>query len=232
MSSPAEKTVTADSSSAVDVDACFGHLVNVLNSGMLALMISVGDRTGLFNTMQSMPASTSAQIAATAGLDERYVREWLAAMTAGGIVAHDPVRMTFELPPAYAEALARGLGGDSSMAGMCQHVALLGKVEDRIVDHFRRGGGVPYETYEELWAGDEPMTWTPLTPWRLITFCRCFPGSPSDSAKVSTSPTSAVGRGPSSICSQDSSRPADSWASSCMRRRRSAPRGSWQTVTD
>ena len=56
VSSPAEKTVAAESGSAADVDACFGHLVNVLNSGMLALMISVGDRTGLFNTMRSMPA--------------------------------------------------------------------------------------------------------------------------------------------------------------------------------
>lgn len=147
-----------------DADACFERLVGVLNSGMLALMISVGDRTGLFGTMQSTPASTSAQIAAAAGLDERYVREWLAAMTAGGIVAHDPVKMTFELPPAYAMALSRGVGGPSGMAGMCQHVAMLGKVEDRIVDHFRRGGGLPYETYQELWAGDPQM---PLEPYDL-----------------------------------------------------------------
>jgi hypothetical protein len=46
--------VTANRGSPADVDACFGHLVNVLNSGMLALMISVGDRTGLFGTMRSM----------------------------------------------------------------------------------------------------------------------------------------------------------------------------------
>ena len=91
MSSTPEETVTANPSSPADADAAFGHLVNVLNSGMLALMISVGDRTGLFGTMRSMTASTSAQIAAAAGLNERYVREWLAAMTAGGIVAHDPV---------------------------------------------------------------------------------------------------------------------------------------------
>src|SRR6476646_4009481 len=109
VSSPSDKTVTANPDSPGDADACFGHLVDVLNGGMLALMISVGDRTGLFDAMRSMPASTSAQIAATAGLNERYVREWLAALTAGGIVAHDPVTMTFELPPPYAEALSKGL---------------------------------------------------------------------------------------------------------------------------
>ena len=148
------KIVTANPDLPADPDACFGHLMNVLNSGMLALMISVGDRTGLFGTMQSMPASTSAQIASAAGLNERYVREWLAAMTAGGIIAHDPISMTFELPPAYATALSRGFGGPMPMAGMFQHVSTLGKVEDRIIDHFRHGGGVSYETYQKLWAED------------------------------------------------------------------------------
>lgn len=155
MSGPPDRKVTGNLGATSDADACFGHLVGVLNSGMLALMISVGDRTGLFGTMQSMPASTSAQIAAAAGLNERYVREWLAAMTAGGIVEHDPTTMQFQLPAAYAEALSRGLGGPSSIAGMCQHVAMLGKVEDRIIEHFQWGGGVPFEKYEELWGGGD-----------------------------------------------------------------------------
>ena len=176
MSSTPEETATANPSSPANADAAFGHLVNVLNSGMLALMISVGDRTGLFGTMQSMTASTSAQIAAAAGFNERYVREWLAAMTAGGIVAHDPVMKTFELPSSYAEALSRGLGGASSVAGMCRNVAMLGKVEDRIVDHFRRGGGVPYETYEELWAGDESYDLDAVDPMAVDHVLSLLPG--------------------------------------------------------
>ena len=231
MSSPPEKTVTANSGSPADVDAYFGQLVDVLNSGMLALMISVGDRTGLFGTMQSMPASTSAQIAAAAGLNERYVREWLAAVTAGGIVAHDPVTMTFELPSAYAEALSRGLGGTSSIAGMCQHVAKLGKVEDRIVDHFRGGGGVPYETYEELWAGDESYDLDTVDAMAIDHVLSLLPGVTERLREGIDVADVAVGGGPSSICSQDSSLPAVSSASSCTRRRRSAPHGSWQTIT-
>ena len=57
MSSEPQKTLAPAAGSAADVDACFGHLVNVLNSGMLALMISVGERTGLFSVMRSMTAS-------------------------------------------------------------------------------------------------------------------------------------------------------------------------------
>src|SRR5690348_1331536 len=122
-------------------DTAFARLLGILNSGMLALMISVGDRIGLFRTMRSMPASTSAEVATAAGLDERYVREWLAAMTVGGIVTHNAGEMTFELPVAYSEALERGMGNPEGLAGVCQHVAMLGKVEDRIVDCFREGGG-------------------------------------------------------------------------------------------
>jgi len=58
----------------------------MLNEASLALMVSVGHRTGLFDVMAQMPAATSAAIASRASLHERYVREWLAAMTAGRIV--------------------------------------------------------------------------------------------------------------------------------------------------
>ena len=62
-----EQTVTVDHDGSGGADAAFARLLGILNSGMLALMISVGDRTGLFRTMRSMPASTSAEVASAAG---------------------------------------------------------------------------------------------------------------------------------------------------------------------
>ena len=64
-------------------------MLHMVNEAMLALMVSVGHRTGLFDVMATTPAATSTEIAARAELDERYVREWLAAMTTGRIVDHD-----------------------------------------------------------------------------------------------------------------------------------------------
>ena len=87
------------------------RVLDVLNSGMLALMISIGHRSGLFDAMAALPPATSGRIAQVAGLDERYVREWLAAMTTGRIVDHDPAAMTFTLPPAHAAWLTRAAGG-------------------------------------------------------------------------------------------------------------------------
>ena len=67
-------------------DAFAERTLQIINDGALALMMSVGHRTGLFDIMSCMPASSAAQIAAAAGLSERYVREWLGAMVTGGIV--------------------------------------------------------------------------------------------------------------------------------------------------
>lgn len=127
------------------------RLVGVLNAGMLALMISIGHRTGLFDTMAGSAPATSTQIAAAAGLDERYVREWLAAMTTGRIVVHDPSSLTFVLPPEAAAWLTRAAGPDN-LAVQAQYVGLLAQVEDRVVDCFHRGGGVPYAEYPRFQA--------------------------------------------------------------------------------
>lgn len=56
-----------------------GKVLTVLNHGALCLMISVGHRTGLFDTMSQMPPAQSDEIASRGGLNERYVREWLGA---------------------------------------------------------------------------------------------------------------------------------------------------------
>ena len=66
------------------------RMLGTLNEAAVALMTSVGHRTGLFDAMAGLAPSTSGEIAAAAGLDERYVREWLGAMVTGGIVEHDP----------------------------------------------------------------------------------------------------------------------------------------------
>ncbi len=71
-------------------DAFMDKMIGVLNGGALALMTSIGHRTRLFDTMADMPPASSAQVAEKAGLNERYVREWLGAMVTGGVVDYAP----------------------------------------------------------------------------------------------------------------------------------------------
>src|SRR5512142_807423 len=126
-------------------------MLGMMNEAALALMVSVGHRTGLFDAMSGMPAASSAEIAAAAGLDERYVREWLAAMTTGRITEYDGAAGTYSLPAAHAAWLTRAAGMQNMATGM-QYIGLLALVEDQIVDCFRNGGGVPYSAYPRFQA--------------------------------------------------------------------------------
>ena len=123
-----------------------GKVVGILNGGSLAQMISIGHQTGLFDTMAAMSPSTSEEIAKAAGLNERYVREWLGAMTTGGVVDHDATKLTYALPPEHAASLTRA-AGPGNLAAFCQFLPLMATVEEGIVESFRNGGGVPYSSY-------------------------------------------------------------------------------------
>jgi ubiquinone/menaquinone biosynthesis C-methylase UbiE len=122
------------------------RLLTVLNHGGLCLMVSVGHRTGLFDAMKEMEPSTSAEIAARAGLKERYVREWLGAMVTGRVVEVDPESSRFSLPAEHAAFLTRAIGADN-LGVFTQYISLLGGVEDEIVECFKNGCGVPYAKF-------------------------------------------------------------------------------------
>lgn len=125
------------------------RLLDILNSGALALMTSIGHRTGLFDVMAQLPPSTSQQIAETASLNERYVREWLGAMVTGRFVDYNPIDKTYYLPPEYAAWLTRAASPDN-MAAFAQYIPLLGSVEDPIMECFKHGGGVPYSAFKRF----------------------------------------------------------------------------------
>ncbi len=138
--------MTSQQIDAEKAQAFAGRVIDMLNGGMLSLMMSVGHQTGLFDTMAGLPPSTSPQIANAAKLDERYVREWLAAMVTGRIVEHDPADDTYHLPPEHASSITRAAGPDN-LCTLAQFLAQLGMVEEGIVGVFRNGGGLPYSAF-------------------------------------------------------------------------------------
>ncbi|MGF1567711.1 MAG: class I SAM-dependent methyltransferase [Nodosilinea sp.] len=145
---------------AAKAEAFAGDLLTLLNHGALALMISVGHRTHLFDVMAALPPTTSQGIAEAAGLQERYVREWLNALTVGGMVEYDAAAKTYRLPAEHAAWLTRAAQSDN-MATFFQHIVGLAQVEDRIVGCFKAGGGVPYSAFgrfHEVMAEDSGQT--------------------------------------------------------------------------
>ena len=131
------------------VEAFGQKMASALNGAAIALMASIGHQTGLFDTMATLPPSTSHQIATAAKLQERYVREWLASLVAGQVIDYDPVQETYTLPPEHAALLTRAAGPNNIATG-AQIVALLAEVEQGIVASFRNGGGVPYAHFPRI----------------------------------------------------------------------------------
>ncbi|MEU9092473.1 methyltransferase domain-containing protein [Streptomyces sp. NPDC048428] len=131
---------------AVKQEAFAGRMVQVLNDTCLGLMAGLGHQGGLFDTMAGMAPATSAEIAEAAGLNERYVREWLGAMVVGGIVDYEPEQSTYALPPEHAASLTRAAGPDN-LARIAQDFGMMGEVEQQVLEAFRTGGGLPYSAY-------------------------------------------------------------------------------------
>ena len=140
------------------------RVLGMLNGGALCLMISIGHRTGLFDAMATLDAATSAEVSAAAGLDERYVREWLGAMSTGGVVEYEASSGRYRLPSEHAACLTRA-ATPGNLAVTAQFMPVLAGVEDDIVACFRQGGGVPYERYarfHEVMAEDSGQTVLPV----------------------------------------------------------------------
>lgn len=126
------------------------RLIGALNDGALTVMISVGHRTGLFDHMADGLARDSHALAERAGMNERYVREWLGAMLAGDVVEYAG-EGAYRLPAEHARWLTRAAVPDN-IAVTCQFIPMLGQVEDAVIECFRSGGGVPYEEHPRFHA--------------------------------------------------------------------------------
>ena len=134
-------------------------LVDILNKSAIAIALSLGHRCGLFAAMAGLPASTSQQIAEKAGLNERYVREWLGTMVTGRVVNYFPESLTYQLPAEHAAFLTNE--GEFNLASSMQFVPVMAQVEDKLVDCFKNGGGVPYSEYprfHEVMASESDQT--------------------------------------------------------------------------
>lgn len=139
--------MTTDVTPALDeakVEEFAERLFGDFTGAAITLMIDVGHRTGLFDAAATGPA-TSAELAERAGLEERYVREWLGAMTTAEVVTYDPATGAYTLPAEHAACLTGD--GSTNLAPLSLLTALLGNHLDEVISAFRDGGGVPYEAF-------------------------------------------------------------------------------------
>lgn len=139
-------------------------------------MASIGDRLGLFKELATNGAATSDELATRTQLLERYLREWLAGMAAGGYLVYDPASARYALPAAHLPVLAEEAGPSFFGCAFFDFSTNFGATYHRLLDAFRDGRGVPQSAYgDEVAASIERFTapwfehmlvqqWLPLMP--------------------------------------------------------------------
>lgn len=156
------------------------HMLATLTGGAMTMLVSVGYRTGLFEAAAQGPA-TSAELAERAGLQERYVREWLGAMVTGGFLTYQPATGEYTLPAEHAGMLI----GDSAtnVMPLVSMLRAFTGVLPELERCFTEGGGVAYPAFVPhlLAAGAElGDTWRRIYDEHLVEgFLGAMPGLPA-----------------------------------------------------
>ncbi|MBV8135043.1 MAG: methyltransferase domain-containing protein [Deltaproteobacteria bacterium] len=127
---------------------------NDIGAAMLGAMSYIGDRLGIFKSLAESTPLTSVELAEKTGLDERYLREWLGAMTAAQYLSYDPVSKRYSMPAENAMILARE-ESPFFMGGFIQGIIPNLSVTPKVLEAFRTGKGVrqseyPPETFESM----------------------------------------------------------------------------------
>ena len=133
------------------VGQAVGDFGSILSGGLIVL----GDRLGLFRTLATADGPlTSAEVAERSGCAERYVREWLNALSAAGYVTYagdgeytlseeQAIAFTDESSPACV------IGGFQAMLAATRAV-------DKLTDAFQTGEGLGWhEHHHDLFHGTE-----------------------------------------------------------------------------
>jgi 2-polyprenyl-3-methyl-5-hydroxy-6-metoxy-1,4-benzoquinol methylase len=129
------------------LDALMGRAIADISAGYGGVMISIGNRLGLYKAMAGAGPLTSRELASRTHCAERYVREWLNSQVAGGYVSYHKISDSYELTPEQAFVLA---DEDSPvfMPNAWAVPASMWADELKAVEAFRTGNGIPWGDHD------------------------------------------------------------------------------------
>lgn len=156
---PTTTSITTTEPDPERLEAFVDRVLDDIKGHQVSLMATLGDRLGLFDALAEGEA-TSPELARRTGLDERYVREWLAGMTAAEYVLHEPGESTFRMTPEQTTVLAAE-GTPVSLGGLFHENAAVYAIFDDLERAFRTGDGISLDRYpDSWWDGMERFTHT------------------------------------------------------------------------
>jgi len=137
------------------LNALMGKLVGDLGAALTGALVLLGDRLGIYKAMADGAPRTAKDVARKTKLKERYVREWLSAQAAAGLVDYDAASERFSLSPEQSMALAQE-GSPAFFAGAFQVAQSVWLDEPKVAKAFKSGKGVGWHEHSPcLFAGTE-----------------------------------------------------------------------------
>jgi 2-polyprenyl-3-methyl-5-hydroxy-6-metoxy-1,4-benzoquinol methylase len=134
-------------------DQFMGRMIQSTSGYFDILTIYLGERLGLYRALDGQNTLTSEELAARTGTYERYIREWLEQQTVAGIIevidsAASPQERRYQLPAGHAEVL---LDRESVnyLAPITRLLVGISRPLPSLIEDFRTGRGLPWETYDE-----------------------------------------------------------------------------------
>ncbi|MFW6027610.1 MAG: class I SAM-dependent methyltransferase [bacterium] len=135
--------MSADSFDQSKFEELQGKVIADVGGAMGLFMAYIGDQTGVYRALEEHGPCGHKLLAEKAGVDERYLREWLSANAAAGYVTYDSDTDQFSLTPEQAALFAHE-GEPTCMQGFFQAVVGQFATHDTAVDVFRSGRGRPW----------------------------------------------------------------------------------------
>src|SRR5215468_3868289 len=83
-----------------------GQMLSDLGGAASVALVRIGDSLGLYKTLHERGPMTVVELAAAAGVNQRYLREWLSHHAASNYLSYDPATQKFALPPEQAMVFA------------------------------------------------------------------------------------------------------------------------------
>jgi SAM-dependent methyltransferase len=132
-----------------------GKMVGDLGAVVSGALVVLGDRLGLYRALAEVGPADSAKLAARIGLDERYVREWLANQAASGYVNYEPKSGCFSMSTEQ-KAIFADPESPVAMIGGFYSAASVYHDEPKVAEAFRTGAGIAWQDHHNcLFCGTE-----------------------------------------------------------------------------
>ena len=129
------------------LDALVTRAIADISAAYGGVMISLGNRLGLYKAMVNVGPLTARELASRAKCAERYVREWLNSQVAGGYLAYHAISDTYELTPEQAFVLADE-ESPVFMPNAWSVPASMWADEDKAEEAFRTGKGIAWGDHD------------------------------------------------------------------------------------